>query len=177
MKKTLLFLFALPIAVLAQDNKPKMGASESTNDDKAISAKAELQSRNGSKVNGTVEFVQGEKTIQVQYKFEGLGKQKNYGFHIHEIGDCSSPDAKSAGPHYLPIAPTGGTAKDSPQKHAGDMPQVTSDSNGRAEGYFSIGGLTINEENAIMGRAVVLHGGPDNPNKPAPPRISCGVIR
>ncbi len=151
--------------------------AEIIDENKAITAEAELGPRNGSDVTGHVRFVQTETGVQVQYHVEGLGKMSNHGFHIHEVGDCSSPDAKSAGAHYLPIAPTGGTSSDSPEKHLGDLPQITSDITGIADGYFSVEGLSINEKNPILGRAVIVHGGPDNPELPSPPRIACGVIR
>ena len=164
--------------VWAQENTTEIATGpENANSDRAIKAKALMQSRNGSQAKGTVEFIQGRDTVHVQYNIEGLGKKKIYGFHIHEKGDCSAPDAKSAGGHYLPTGKGGGTSLDSPQKYAGDMPQLKSDSSGRAEGFFSIGNLSVNEKNGIMGRAVVIHGGPDNPNEPSAPRIACGVIR
>lgn len=143
----------------------------------AATAKAELQSRNDSSVKGTIEFTDTADGLQVKYKISGLGKDQNHGFHIHEKGDCSSKDAKSAGPHYLKVAETGGTSMDFPQKFAGDMPQIKSDSKGNAEGSFVVKDISVNQKNPIDGRAVIVHGGPDDISKKSAPRVACGQIQ
>lgn len=139
-------------------------------------AQADLKSKNGAQAKGTVEFIEAPGALQVRYEITGLGKNSRHGFHIHEKGDCSSPDAMSAGKHYLEIAPSGGTAADSPQQHAGDFPQIKADSNGTAKGQFVVSNLTLNKNNPIKGRAIIVHSGPDNPNQKSPSRIACGVI-
>jgi Cu-Zn family superoxide dismutase len=140
-------------------------------------ARADLESKSGSQVKGLVEFLEEEEGVKVRYRITGLEKGKKYGFHVHETGDCSAPDAKSAGPHYKQIAKKGGTAKDSPGKHAGDLPEIKSDANGVAEGEVHSDLLSVFGKNAVDGRAIIVHGGPDNPKKKSPPRIACGVIK
>src|SRR5260221_14792242 len=44
------------------------------------------------KVKGTVEFKEVEGGVEVTANLEGL-KKGDHGFHIHEKGDCSAPDA------------------------------------------------------------------------------------
>jgi Cu-Zn family superoxide dismutase len=139
-------------------------------------ARAELQSKSGSEVKGWVEFLQEEEGTKVRYRITGLEQGKAYGFHVHEKGDCSSKDAKSAGPHFQRISKKGGTASDSPGKHAGDLPEIKANANGVAEGEFETELLSVSGKNAVDGRAVVVHGGPDNPQKKSAPRIACGVI-
>lgn len=141
-------------------------------------AEAELLSKSGSKVKGRVHFTELSNSLKVDYEMTGLLKNSTHGFHIHEKGDCSSADAKSAGKHYIQVAPTGGTAKDSPAKHAGDLPQIKADANGTAKGTFEVPILTISKDmnHTIVGRAIIVHGGPDNPQKNAAPRVACGVI-
>jgi superoxide dismutase, Cu-Zn family len=141
-------------------------------------AQAKLEGKSGAKVGGVVDFVESAEGagIKISYKIDGLKKNQIYGFHIHEKGDCSSNDAKSAGPHYLEVAPAGGTSTDSPQKHAGDLPPIKSDSKGVAQGSFTVESLSVNKSNAVAQRAIIVHGGPDNPNKKSAPRIACGVI-
>src|SRR5689334_21079773 len=52
-------------------------------------------------VKGTVEFTQVDDGVEVTANIEGL-KKGDHGFHIHEKGDCSAPDASSAGGHFNP---------------------------------------------------------------------------
>ncbi len=148
-----------------------------TNKDDATHAAAVMQPRNNSKAKGEVKFDETPEGLKVTYKLQGLKPNANLGFHIHDFGDCSSKDAKSAGSHYAEIAPTGGTAADSPAKHAGDLPQVKTDSKGMAEGSFVAQQLSIDNEYPIAGRAIIVHGGPDDPSKKAPARIACGEIK
>jgi Cu-Zn family superoxide dismutase len=140
-------------------------------------AKAELKSKSGSEAKGIAQFTESKEGLQVRYKFSGLAKNQEHGFHIHERGDCSSKDAKSAGPHFKKIVEGEGTSKDNPDRYAGDMPQVESDENGNAEGIFLLSQGGINRVKHVKNRAVILHGGPDDITKVSAPRIACGVIR
>ena len=62
---------------------------------------ADLESASGSKVTGTVTFTKTGETVQVVADITGLTPGK-HAFHIHEFGDCSAPDAASAGSHFNP---------------------------------------------------------------------------
>ncbi len=128
-------------------------------------------------MKGIVQFTESEEGVQVRYKLSGLAKNQKHGFHIHEKGDCSSKDAKSAGPHFKKIEEGGGTSKDNPDRYAGDLQEVESNSEGNAEGttLLSQGGLT--KLTHVKDRAIILHGGPDDITKVSAPRIACGVIQ
>ncbi len=139
-------------------------------------AEAILIAKNGSSVEGTVSFEQLPNNMLVTYDIKGLPPGKELGFHIHEMGDCSSDDATSAGGHYFPLKETGGTSSDNPARYAGDFPMIRSDKEGLAEGNYKTSKLTVAKNRAIVGRAVMIHGGPDDITKPSAPRIACGVI-
>src|SRR5687768_3164952 len=62
---------------------------------------AVLHPASGSKVTGTVTFTKTGDTVQVVADITGLTPGK-HAFHIHEFGDCSAPDAASAGSHFNP---------------------------------------------------------------------------
>lgn len=177
MKSGILLAAALIFQVgCTHSKKTEATASQTTNAQNLI-AMSDLESRSNSKAKGHVHFTQSQEGLLVDYKITGLAKNKKHGFHIHEKGDCSSMDAKSAGPHYMALAETGGTAKDSPEQHAGDMPMISSNNEGVAEGRFVMTSITLDASNPVRGRAIIVHGGPDNPQKKSPPRIACGVIR
>ena len=131
-----------------------------------------------SDVSGTVTFTRVENGIQVMAVIRGL-EPGLHGFHIHEFGDCSAPDGKSAGGHFNPAgAPHGGPM--SAKRHVGDLGNITADASGQAQlevvdPYLELEGL-----NSIIGRAVVVHGKVDDltsqPSGAAGARIACGVI-
>ena len=52
-------------------------------------------------MTGTITFTKTGDTVQVVADITGLTPGK-HGFHLHEIGDCSAPDAASAGSHFNP---------------------------------------------------------------------------
>src|SRR5215217_8029987 len=71
-------------------------------------AVAVLAPASGSQVKGQIQFLQEKDGVKVIANITGL-KEGQHGFHIHEKGDCSAPDATSAGPHFNPTAaPHGG---------------------------------------------------------------------
>lgn len=139
-------------------------------------AEAVLVAKNGSKVNGTVLFEQLPNNMLVTFNIEGLPPSKQFGFHIHEVGDCTSDDAKSAGGHYFPLSEKGGTSSDNPGRYAGDFPMIRSDKDGLAEGNYKTSKLTVAKNRAIVGRAIMVHAGPDDITKPSASRIACGAI-
>lgn len=141
-------------------------------------AKAVMAPKSGSQVRGTVSFKETSGALKLNYDLEGLPKNGKFGFHIHEKGDCSSEDAKSAGPHYVKVAESGGTSVDFPGRYEGDLPQIKSDFSGRAKGEINVTSrLSLRDENGIIGRAIIVHGGPDDVSKKSSPRIACGEIR
>lgn len=140
-------------------------------------AQATMESRSGSKVAGTMSFTQIKEDLKIDYKITGLKANSTFGFHIHEKGDCSSPDAKSAGSHFHKIAETGGTSKETPAAFAGDLPQIKSDAQGVAEGSVTTSKVSLYKTNPVENLAIMIHGGPDDVTKSSAPRIACGVIK
>src|SRR6476646_6671342 len=67
----------------------------------ATKAVANLKSSSGSEVTGTVTFTKSGDDVQMVADIKGL-KPGKHGFHLHEKGDCSAPDAASAGAHFNP---------------------------------------------------------------------------
>src|SRR5262245_58543999 len=65
-------------------------------------AVAVLHATANNKVHGKVLFVQQGDSVKVTADLEGLNPNQKHAMHIHQFGDCSAPDAMSAGGHYNP---------------------------------------------------------------------------
>ena len=66
-------------------------------------ASAALAPKSGSSTTGTVRFAaRGSDKVMVTVDISGLKPNAEHGFHVHEKGDCSAPDAMSAGGHFNP---------------------------------------------------------------------------
>lgn len=130
-------------------------------------------------VTGTVEFKETEDGIEVVANVEGLKKGK-HGFHIHENGDCSAPDAKSAGGHFNPSDHKHG-APDAEERHEGDLGNLVAGKDGKATATMTIKGVTLKDGDAsIAGKGLIIHEKADDfktqPTGNAGARVACGVI-
>lgn len=139
-------------------------------------AVATLGPSSGSQVTGKASFRSSAEGIHLDVTVNGLTPGA-HGFHIHEEGDCSAPDASSARGHFNPYTKPHGHPMEG-DHHAGDMPNLIADSKGKASLSTDLHGITIV---AIMGRAVVIHADPDDyqtqPAGNSGKRIACGVIK
>ncbi len=141
---------------------------------------AELEARSNSDVTGEVQFTQQDDGILVTAGVQGLSPGL-HGFHIHAQGDCSEPDASSAGPHFSPMDSPHGAPDDPPEeRHMGDLGNIEADTSGSASMEFLAEHLTFTGDQSIIGRAVVVHGNEDDlttqPSGAAGSRVACGEI-
>jgi len=144
-------------------------------------ATANLQPTKGSNVRGTVNFAQSGDKVRVSANITGLRPNGEFGFHIHEAGDCSSGDGMSAKGHFNPYGKPHGQHS-SPERHAGDMPSLKSDANGNAAATFDLDIITVAPGPAsIVGRGLIVHVQPDDyktqPTGNAGARSACAVIQ
>lgn len=141
-------------------------------------AVAVLHPTAGSNVAGTVTFTATGDEVKVVADLTGLTPGK-HGFHIHEFGDCSSPDAKSAGGHFNPGSHQHG-APDSADRHAGDLGNIEADASGKAHLEVSDKMMKLGGNDSIVGHAVIVHEKADDlktqPTGDAGGRVACGVI-
>jgi len=145
-------------------------------------ASASLEPTKGSTVRGTANFEQrGDNKVRVVANLSGLRPNGEYGFHIHEAGDCSSGDGMSAKGHFNPFGKPHG-AHNTPEHHAGDLPSLKSDANGNASLTADVDGITVSSGPAsIVGRGLIVHVQPDDfktqPTGNAGARSACAVIQ
>jgi Cu-Zn family superoxide dismutase len=142
-------------------------------------AVAILHPTSGQQCHGIVHFIQEGDSVKVVADIEGLGPNQKHAFHIHQYGDCTSPDATSAGSHYNPEGHQHGLPT-TENRHAGDLGNVQSDAEGKAHYELTVDNISIaGSKNPIIGRSVIVHAKVDDASQPtgnAGGRIACGVI-
>ena len=143
-------------------------------------AEARLEPRSGSSVSGMVRFHAAGQKVRVEASVAGLTPGE-HGFHVHEAGDCSAPDATSAKGHFNPAAKPHGH-HGAAERHAGDMPNLVADASGRATLLAELDMLQLSEgPTGILQRSVVIHADRDDyssqPAGNSGKRVACGVVR
>ena len=166
-------IFALLVIFTAQSQTPAQKPSS------PLKAVAVLHPTAGNKVTGTVTFTEVADGVQVRAEISGL-TPGNHGFHVHEFGDCSAPDAMSAGGHFNPTNEPH-AAPDASQRHVGDMGNVEADASGKAKlEYVDHDISLVNDQKSVIGRSVIVHVQRDDlktqPTGDSGARVSCGVI-
>lgn len=143
-------------------------------------ASTTLSAKSGSSVVGEITFSQLYQGVQIKGNISGLKPNQEHGFHVHDKGDCSSADGLSAAGHFNPESKAHGHHT-SATHHAGDMPNLKANAEGKAAFDFILDEVSLVEgKNAIVGRAVIVHANPDDytsqPVGNAGGRIACGLI-
>lgn len=142
---------------------------------------AVLAPTSGSNVAGTITVTTVPDGVRFQGRLTGLQPGSTHGFHIHEFGDCSAPDASSAGGHFNPTGvvhgdPVGMT------HHAGDIANQVADAQGAVDVDATVHDVSLGTGTSddVMGRALVVHRDADDytsqPAGNSGPRVACGVI-
>lgn len=145
-----------------------------------LTAQATLQPTVHSQVSGYVVFRATDDGVMIQATLSGLTPGL-HGFHIHEHGDCSAPNARSAGDHFAPMgSPHGPPSAAAGERHLGDLGNVQAAADGEVSMTRMDALIRLNGPRSIIGRAVVVHAGNDDlrsqPSGSAGARVACGVI-
>ena len=153
-----------------------------TSDDTELTAIAEISAASGSSVSGTATFTQtGDGPVRMVIRVENLTPGE-HAIHLHETGDCSAPDATSAGAHWNPTDDPHGKRGEN-GFHAGDIDNLVAGEDGVATlemefDDWSIGG---SDDTDILNKAVIIHADADDfesqPAGAAGGRVACGVIQ
>jgi superoxide dismutase, Cu-Zn family len=143
-------------------------------------AEAEILPTEGQKVGGVIKFSRTADMVTLQGTVTGL-KPGAHGIHIHALGDCSAPDASSAGDHFEPADDPHGSPEDLPDSHhVGDLGNITAGANGEAEVNITDTEIELSGPNSVVDKAFIVHEGRDDfetqPSGDSGARIGCGVI-
>jgi len=159
---------------------PLVAACQSMHGD-GPKASATLEPTKGSTVRGNATFMQHGDKVHVMASVSGLKPNGEFGFHVHEAGDCSSGDGMSTkghfNPHNKPHAQAGMA-----ERHAGDLPSLKSDASGNAKLHAEVDIISVAPGPAsIVGRGLIVHAQPDDyktqPTGNAGARSACAVIQ
>jgi len=136
---------------------------------------ARLVAKNGSGTYGTVMFTQrGDKVALLAQVFNIAGGP--HSLYIHETGNCSSPNAASAGPVWNAKGASPGA------RRTGELPNIVVRHEENASLEAQVTGLSVGTgaANDVIGHSVVVHGKLDPDPKPEYGVINdwlaCGVI-
>ncbi len=137
-----------------------------------------LHATKGSKTHGTIWFTQQGDEVEIKGEIMGLTPGM-HAFHVHEFGDCSAPDATSAGPHFNPDNKPHGSPHTG-ERHVGDLGNIKADESGKATIQIRDREVKLNGPHSVLGRSLIVHADPDDlksqPAGNAGARIACGVI-
>ncbi len=147
--------------------------------EKLTRAIAVLSPTTGNVTSGMVTFVQERSEVVVTVHVTGLQPNSVHAWHIHEYGDISGLDGETTGGHYNPEGHPHALPSD-PDRHAGDLGNLTADASGQAHKVVRVRNITIgSKRNPIIGRGVIIHAKADDGGQPtgnAGSRIAQGVI-
>lgn len=137
-------------------------------------ASATLEPTRDSRARGTVAFETADEGVRIRAELSGLPAGR-HAFHVHEKGDCSAPDASSAGEHF-----DFESAEQPVRRITGNLGELEADDSGRAVLEALIPRAELEGRRSIVGRAVVVHARGNDPRQTpdggAGDRIACGVI-
>jgi Cu-Zn family superoxide dismutase len=159
------------------------GAAEATqNEEKKITARAEMEPASGSNVSGEATFTQENGTVAFELIVENLTPGE-HAVHLHEHGDCSAEDGSSAGGHWNPTMKPHGKRGEGTAFHKGDIANMSVGDDGKGTLRLSVNDWTIGgpDSTNVVGKSVIIHANPDDftsqPAGNAGARVSCGVIK
>ena len=138
-----------------------------------------MRPASGSQAHGSVTFTQVGTRVRVDAEIAALSPGM-HGIHIHEKGDCTAPDAASAGPHFNPAGKKHG-APESTERHGGDLGNLNANEYGKATLSIMVDGISVGKgADGVIGRGVIVHANAgrsqDRPGRHSGDRIGCGVI-
>lgn len=142
-------------------------------------ATTSLESRSGSTTSGTATFREDGDQVTLTLEVSGATPGK-HGAHIHEKGDCSAPDAASAGGHWNPTSHPHGPPD--ANHHLGDLGNIEIGQDGKGTLKLSRTEWKIGDGSAndVVGKALVIHSDEDDlvtdPAGNSGSRVACGVI-
>lgn len=146
-----------------------------------VVAVAELEAKSESTVAGTATFSAEGGQVSLTIELRGT-EPGTHAVHLHETGDCSAPDAMSAGGHWNPTGDDHGMWDQAPF-HLGDIGNVEVGADGYGSFTLTTDRWTVGDGGPVdvVGRSVIVHVDADDfttqPTGAAGGRIACGLVK
>jgi superoxide dismutase, Cu-Zn family len=143
--------------------------------------RVDLEPTQDHSAHGWLVLTQAGASVRIEGEVTGLDPRGTHGFHIHETGDCSDPDAEGAGSHLNPTGDVYGDPLGN-RHHLGDMRNLEANAEGMAvvRQLIDDARLGVEGTHSLRGRAVIVRAEADDyttdPSGDAGERIACGVI-
>ncbi|MBS1548643.1 MAG: superoxide dismutase family protein [Bacteroidetes bacterium] len=141
-----------------------------------------ILAKSNTETQGTAVFTQKGKTVTMDLNAYKLSPGL-HAVHIHEKGDCSSPDAMSAGGHWNPTQHKHGKWEHG-EFHMGDIGNLKADKDGVARLEFKTDKWCLgcsDETKNIIGKTIIIHAKEDDfhsqPTGNAGGRVGCVEIK
>tara|TARA_R100001143_G_scaffold52648_1_gene47924 strand:+ start:179 stop:727 length:549 start_codon:yes stop_codon:yes gene_type:complete len=138
-------------------------------------------------VIGSVMLKEAETGVLITIDAMGMTEGSTHAVHIHETGKCA-PDFTAAGGHFNPAGHNHGMM-DAEGQHAGDMPNLHADAEGKVKTEILNTMITLDDSDTDDGRhtihdadgsALIIHMGADDyasqPTGDAGDRLACVVL-
>jgi Cu-Zn family superoxide dismutase len=172
-------LAMVPLALLLACASSKTSSPAAAPKPAGPRATATIEGRSSSTLTGTAVFTQNGDTVHVVVDVANA-PEGVHAVHLHEKGDCSAPDAMSAGGHFNPMKMEHGSP-DAPAHHAGDFGNMTVGGDGHGHLELDSTMLTVTAgDHSVVGHAIVVHAKEDDmhtqPTGNAGALFGCGVF-
>ncbi len=158
-----------------------VGASATQLNATGRTAVANISSASGSGLTGTATFTEEGGKVKLVLTVDKASPGP-HAVHLHQNGDCSAPDATSAGPHWNPTKQPHGKRGEG-SHHKGDMPNMEVGQDGKGRLELTVDGWTIGGSDTttnVVNRAIIVHAKADDyksqPAGNAGDRVGCGVV-
>ncbi len=144
------------------------------------SSRAAIEPKSGSALTGSAVATEKDGGVEIVVDVSGATPGL-HAVHVHEKGDCSAPDAASAGGHFNPTHAAHG-APDAPAHHAGDFGNMKVAEDGKGHLVITTKMLTVGPgPHSVVGRSIVVHEKEDDmksqPAGNSGSRVGCGVFK
>lgn len=139
-----------------------------------------IEAKNGSGITGKAELTHVDDGVKIVVDVKHI-EPGFHGVHIHEIADCSAPDASSAGEHFNPEGHPHALPSDE-RRHLGDLGNLVAvgpEGHGRLEVVVPGATLEPGDSRSLLNRALVVHADRDTGEQPsgdAGARVGCAEL-
>jgi Cu-Zn family superoxide dismutase len=135
----------------------------------------------GSRVAGTATFTERDDGLTMVVVRARNLTPGGHGVHVHEHGDCSAPDASSAGDHFNPDGGEHGHPAHH-HHHGGDLGNLIAGEDGSGVLEVKTDALSVQPgPRSVVGRSIIIHEAVDDlmtqPGGASGDRIGCGLIQ